>query len=77
MSAKEKQAAPKATFVFLAPLTSKHPAKQGEKRRSRGLASLYEKMLAKENQAAPKATFVFVGIRMINRKDKCKSKWKQ
>lgn len=31
MSAREKQATPKAAFVFLAPLTSKQPAKAGDK----------------------------------------------
>ena len=31
MSAREKQATPKATFVFLAPLTSKQPARAGDR----------------------------------------------
>ena len=31
MSAREKQATPKAAFVFLAPLTSKQPARAGDR----------------------------------------------
>jgi len=36
MSAQEKQATPKATFVFLAPLENEQPAQQAVKRVSAG-----------------------------------------
>ena len=36
MSTKEKQATPKAAFVFLVPLANEQPAKQAEKRDSAG-----------------------------------------
>ena len=42
ISAEEKQAALKATFVFLALLTNKQTAKQAEERQRRGLVSLYD-----------------------------------
>jgi len=48
MSAKEKQAAPKETFVFPAPLTSKRPMKSDKRAqralqaRQRGFASLHD-----------------------------------
>ena len=51
MSAKEKQAAAKQTFVFQRSLTSKQAAKQTRKRGSAGLRVL---LPAKEKQAAAK-----------------------
>ena len=52
ISAKEKQAAAKQTFVFLALLTSKRPAIAGQKARKRGLASEYDIISAEEKQAS-------------------------
>ena len=56
MSTKEKQATPKAAFVFLVPLANEQPAKQAEKRASAGSRA---KESTKEKQATPKAAFVF------------------
>ena len=56
MSTKEKQATPKAAFVFLVPLASEQPAKQAGKRASAGSRA---KESTKEKQATPKAAFVF------------------
>ena len=55
--AKEKQAALKATFVFLALLTSKKTAQQAGKRCRRGLASSYDIIRAKEKQAMRSRSF--------------------
>ena len=57
MSAQEKQATLKATFVFLAPLENEQPAKQAGKRASAG-SRVNES--TKEKQATPKAAFVFL-----------------
>ena len=63
MSAKEKQAAAKQTFVFLAPLTSKQSAKQTKEHRrcefasynllSKKQAAAKQKSIADENQGTP------------------------
>ena len=56
MSTKEKQATPKAAFVFHVPLASEQPAKQAGKRASAGSRADES---TKEKQATPKAAFVF------------------
>ena len=57
MSTKEKQATPKAAFVFHVPLANEQPAKQAGKRVSAGSRADES---TKEKQAAPKAAFVFL-----------------
>ena len=57
MSTKEKQATPKAAFVFLVPLANEQPAKQAGKRVSAGTRANES---TKEKQATPKAAFVFL-----------------
>ena len=57
MSTKEKQATPKAAFVFLVPLANEQPAKQAGKRASAGTRADES---TKEKQATPKAAFVFL-----------------
>ena len=56
MSTKEKQATPKAAFVFHVPLANEQPAKQAGKRASAGSGADES---TKEKQATPKAAFVF------------------
>ena len=56
MSTQEKQATPKAAFVFLVPLANEQPAKQAEKRVSAGSRANES---TQEKQATPKAAFVF------------------
>jgi hypothetical protein len=56
MSTKEKQATPKAAFVFLVPLANEQPAEQAGKRASAGSRADES---TKEKQATPKAAFVF------------------
>ena len=56
MSTKEKQATPKAAFVFLVPLENEQPAEQAGKRASAGSRADES---TKEKQATPKAAFVF------------------
>ena len=57
MSTKEKQATPKAAFVFHVPLANEQPAKQAGKRASAGSRADES---TKEKQATPKAAFVFL-----------------
>ena len=57
MSTKEKQATPKAAFVFLVPLANEQPAKQAGKRVSTGTRADES---TEEKQATPKAAFVFL-----------------
>ena len=57
MSTQEKQATPKAAFVFLVPLASEQPAKQAIKRVSAGSRASES---TQEKQATPKAAFVFL-----------------
>ena len=57
MSTQEKQATPKAAFVFLVPLASEQPAKQAKKRVSAGSRASES---TQEKQATPKAAFVFL-----------------
>ena len=57
MSTEEKQATPKAAFVFLVPLANEQPAKQAGKRASAGSRADES---TKEKQATPKAAFVFL-----------------
>ena len=56
MSTKEKQATPKAAFVFHVPLANEQPAEQAGKRASAGSRADES---TKEKQATPKAAFVF------------------
>ena len=57
MSTEEKQATPKAAFVFHVPLANEQPAKQAGKRVSAGTRANES---TKEKQATPKAAFVFL-----------------
>ena len=57
LSTKEKQATPKAAFVFHVPLADEQPAKQERKRVSAGSRADES---TKEKQATPKAAFVFL-----------------
>ena len=56
MSTKEKQATPKAAFVFHVPLANEQPAEQAGKRASAGSRADES---TKEKQETPKAAFVF------------------
>ena len=56
MSTEEKQATPKAAFVFHVPLANEQPAKQAGKRVSAGSRADES---TEEKQATPKAAFVF------------------
>ena len=57
MSTEEKQATPKAAFVFLVPLANEQPAKQAGKRVSAGTRADES---TEEKQATPKAAFDFL-----------------